>query len=282
MKNANTTYKPYIQAALGDRTKAKLSEDKEKNDKIIAYFAKDIFRISKTNVSYKQANDLDKAGLLPAKRADNAENGWRLFNFKDCLYLDLLMFIKKYGMANKKLEAMKDLFYGDKINDLLLACGYGIEITLLIYDDGNGYAFDPERLIENENDRRIVWANGDMHLRIHLNYYFNQVLKSDDRIPVRTHRSLSLIAWRVLETEDDLSENERRILIAVRDSDAQEIVINMRDGKPSTIRPQNTSQHSTEKDVIEGIRQLRFGDITVKKRNGKVVLYQKGATEKLD
>ena len=283
MRNAQTTTsKPFIQVVLGDKTLAKLSEDKEKNAKIVAYFEKDIFRISKTNVSYKQANDLDKAGLLPAKHTDEAENGWRLFSFKDCLYLDLVMFTKKFGMTNKKLEALRDLFYGDKINDLLLACGYGIEITLMLYDNGGGYAFDPERLILEEADYKLAWANGDMHIRMHLNYYFNKILRSDNRATVKTHRSLSLTAWRVLATDDDLTENERRILIAVRDSDAQEIVINMRNGEPSTIRPQNTSQHTTEAEVIGAIKQLRFGDITIKKRNGKVVLYQKGETEKLD
>jgi len=270
---------------LGDKTNARLSQDKSKNDSIIEFFSKDRFRISKTNVSYKQANDLEKAGLLPSSRLDTNESGWRLFNFKDVIYLDVLLTLKKFGMTYKQLEPLKDLFYNnDRINDLLLACGYGIEITLTIYDSGRGFAYDPEELLSKENDALFALFLGDIttHLRLSLNDYFNKALKTDGKLGVAIHRSISLMAWRVLATDSELTDAERRILMTLRDTDVQEVSVRKKNGKPMVIYAQNETSNSMTIDEAFGkIRELAYADVELKVRDGKIVFYQKEETTKL-
>lgn len=277
-ENHNST----IQVSFSKRTLDKLTEKQDKNPSVIEYLYKNRFRISKTGISYRKANYLYKAGLLPSNEIDNATNGWRRFNFKDVMYLDLLIFIQKFGVKNEQLKPLLDLFYDDKIDDVLLACGYGIEMTLLLFSNGSGYVFDPEMLIISENNELFEWSNGGIQLRINLNYYFNRILEDLGKLPVSTHRSLNQLAHLVLQTEN-LTENERKILTVIRDNDVERITIKKQNGKPTVLYAQDDDARDiTKSDFIDRIRDLNYGDVTFKVRGGKVVNYIKEATTKLD
>ncbi len=157
---------------LSKEAQAKIDSKAEYRDKILHFLHNDeLFRIGNTNVSYRNAVYLEKVGLLKEKKANT---GWRKLNFIDAIYFDLLVELRKFGMTAKKLVNLKDAFYQTEtaMDDMFLAAFYGYEITLIIFNDGSGYIFDPCTLADYSDKIR-----GDKARTIlELNPYINKAL----------------------------------------------------------------------------------------------------------
>ena len=157
---------------LSKEAQAKIDSKGEYRDKILHFLHNDdLFRIGNTNVSARTAVYLEKIGLLKEKKA---KTGWRKLNFIDALYFDLLVELRKFGMTAKKLIHLKEAFYksGDAMDAMFLAAFYGYEITLVIFNDGSGYIFDPYTLADYSDKIR-----GDKaRIILELNPYINKAL----------------------------------------------------------------------------------------------------------
>ena len=167
---ANSTI-VYI-SKLSKEAQAKIDSKIEYRDKILHFLHNDdLFRIGNTNVSARTAVYLEKVGLLREKKA---KTGWRKLNFIDAIYFDLLVELRKFGMTAKKLIHLKDAFYksDDVMDAMFLAAFYGYEITLVIYNDGSGYIFDPYTLADYSEKIR----SSEARIILELNPYINKAL----------------------------------------------------------------------------------------------------------
>ena len=157
---------------LSKEAQAKIDSKIEYRDKILHFLHNDdLFRIGNTNVSARTAVYLEKIGLLKEKKA---KSGWRKLNFIDAIYFDLLVELRKFGMTAKKLIYLKEAFYKseDAMDAMFLAAFYGYEITLVIFNDGSGYIFDPYTLADYSDKIR-----GDKaRIILELNPYINKAL----------------------------------------------------------------------------------------------------------
>ena len=157
---------------LSKEAQAKIDSKIEYRDKILHFLHNDdLFRIGNTNVSARTAVYLEKIGLLKEKKA---KSGWRKLNFIDAIYFDLLVELRKFGMTAKKLIYLKEAFYNseDAMDAMFLAAFYGYEITLVIFNDGSGYIFDPYTLADYSDKIR-----GDKaRIILELNPYINKAL----------------------------------------------------------------------------------------------------------
>jgi len=157
---------------LSKEAQAKIDSKVEYRDKILHFLHNDdLFRIGNTNVSARTAVYLEKIGLLKEKKA---KTGWRKLNFIDAIYFDLLVELRKFGMTAKKLIHLKEAFYKseDAMDAMFLAAFYGYEITLVIFNDGSGYIFDPYTLADYSDKIR-----GDKaRIILELNPYINKAL----------------------------------------------------------------------------------------------------------
>ena len=157
---------------LSKEAQAKIDSKLEYRDKILHFLHNDdLFRIGNTNVSARTAVYLEKVSLLKEKKA---KTGWRKLNFIDAVYFDLLVELRKFGMAAKKLIHLKEAFYDkeDSMDAMFLAAFYGYEITLIISNDGSGYIFDPYTL----SDYLSKVPNTKPRIIIELNPYINKSL----------------------------------------------------------------------------------------------------------
>lgn len=167
---ANSTI-VYI-SKLSKEAQAKIDSKIEYRDKILHFLHNDdLFRIGNTNVSARTAVYLEKVGLLREKKA---KTGWRKLNFIDAIYFDLLVELRKFGMTAKKLIHLKDAFYksDDVMDAMFLAAFYGYEITLVIFNDGSGYIFDPYTLADYSEKIR----SSEARIILELNPYINKAL----------------------------------------------------------------------------------------------------------
>lgn len=157
---------------LSKEAQAKIDSKIEYRDKILHFLHNDdLFRIGNTNVSARTAVYLEKVGLLREKKA---KTGWRKLNFIDAVYFDLLVELRKFGMTAKKLIHLKEAFYNQEalVDAIFLAAFYGYEITLIIFDDGSGYIFDPYTL----KDYLSKMPNNKARIIMELNPYINKSL----------------------------------------------------------------------------------------------------------
>ena len=85
-----------------------------------------------------------------------------------------LVELRKFGMTAKKLIHLKEAFYksDDVMDAMFLAAFYGCEITLIVFNDGSGYIFDPYTLA----DYSEKVPNDKARIILELNPYINKAL----------------------------------------------------------------------------------------------------------
>ncbi len=157
---------------LSKEAQAKIDSRIEYRDKILHFLHNDnLFRISDTGVSRRNAVYLEKVGLLKDKKT---KEGWRKLNFIDGVYFDILVELRKFGMTAKKLSYLKNAFYENdsSMDAMLLAAFYGYEITLIIFEDGSGYIFDPYTLKDYED--KVFFSRA--RITLELNPFINKAL----------------------------------------------------------------------------------------------------------
>lgn len=151
---------------------AKIDSKIEYRDKILHFLHNDnLFRIGNTNVSARTAVYLEKVGLLKEKKV---RTGWRKLNFIDAIYFNLLVELHKFGITAKKLIHLKDAFYksDDAMDAIFLEAFYDYEITLIIFNDGSGYIFDPYTLADYSEKIR----SSETRIILELSPYINKAL----------------------------------------------------------------------------------------------------------
>lgn len=254
----------------------------EKHVDLIKMIERPLFRVADTGVSYRTVSILSSDTLLP-DQLQEADRGWRNFSIKDYVYLLIIGELKKFGVRNNQLFGLKQAFCDDQClqTSEALACIFGkIEISVLYYGDGT------IAIADTENAALFEYLNkpDETFIKISVNKLLNHVL---EQTPIKARfNSVMPDNQKLISEGFNLSDKEVEAVEALRNNDYESITIHKKDNKPHTMTVSKTSsdyseQRSLMKSIIETLATKAYGDIAIKKRDGRIVFVVNEETIKL-
>lgn len=282
MKNSETT-KPAIGVFFNEQMWLELLQLESRDEAFEKLIERESFRVADTDLSYRQINYLDEAGLLGPVREDKTA-GWRVFKFRDIVYLHTVTEIKQYGVRNKSLQGIYNAFYDgdtDTMDEVILACLLGVEMTLVFRDNGNGFILNPNFLAAYDSGYLLNDGRKAAEIRMPINTVVNRTLEALKLSPREITGSVTKTATDSFSSPK-LSEVEQKIFDVLRDDSFEQITLKKKDGKPATLYAASPAKSDiTEGQLLVEVSKQNFSDVEIKKRNGKVVHYRHSTTIKL-
>lgn len=250
------------------------------------YINKKRFRVADTPMSYRQVNELDKADLLDGQPHNS---GWREFSIKQIVYLQIVKELKGFGFPNRKLVRLWQIFfkeperdsdwttppYDKRMADVAIGCTYlKVEMSLLIDSEGGASFYDPGYFALKDE----LFQQRSSYINIRLNDMVNRVLGMAGREHLAVSESLSN---NVLNST--LSQQEAEVLRLIRNRDYGQIRIKKTNGELSVAYTEKITELSAndERSVIAAIANGDYLDVSVVKRDGRVVSLKVEETHKL-
>jgi len=245
--------------------------DINKKINLIEFINKKQFTVSDTPLTYRQINSLDEDNLLDNSR--NNKRGWRKFSFKELVYILIVAEVKKFGVKHCQLHELWKAFFGNPQDrnkrgyaDLAIGCVFGhTQIILTIDSVGNIIFYDPNSFILFSS-----WEQKPL-LTLELNSFVNRLLKvmgRGDFIPKFTVFSESF-----KRNEKVLKPKEEELLKIIRNEQYCAIRIKKKNGEIKLIYAEKSANNKglTSKNLIELINKKDYQDISIVKRDGKIV-----------
>ncbi len=242
--------------------------------KLTEFFNKKRFTVSDSPLSYRQVNTMDNDGLLESRK-DSSK--WRKFSFLEIVYLMLVSELKKFGFGHEQLKELWKAFLREPNQkepdiskhyaEVALGLVFGqIEIMLSISSGGEIAFYDP------------VWAelfldNSKPKILIRINDYVNKIQIASGMKPT----PITVTQASISSSRDSVSSKEEKLLEIVRNQDYTGVKIKKKDGEISVIYAERNILHSEQpspKDIIKLIEGKGFQDISILKRDGKIVNYK--------
>jgi DNA-binding transcriptional MerR regulator len=281
--NKSEGTKPAIGVFFNEQMWLELLQLESRDEVFEKLIERESFRVADTDLSYRQVNYLDEAGLLAPVREDKAA-GWRIFKLRDIVYLHIVTEIKQYGVRNKSLKGIYNAFYASDtvtMNEVILACLLGVEMTLVFRDNGHGFIFNPNFLAAYDNGYMFNDGRKAAEIRMPINTVVNRTLEALKLPPREVVGSVTKAATDSL-SNPKLSEIEQKIFDVLRDDNFEQITLKKSGGKPATLYAASTAKSDiTEEQLLAEITKQNFSDVEIKKRDGKVVHYRHSKTIKL-
>lgn len=255
----------------------------EKHPEILEFIRKRRFRVSDTQLSYRQINSLEASDVLENSREN--ESGWRLFSLKDLLFLQMIANTRKYGVTNEMLKMLKehlylkkddselfkskyDIFYGEYA---IIAILFGVRVGWMLYEDGKSTFTDMEGLIMMNGG---VKPESKSFLYLNVNEILKGVFRGS-RIEKILPEQPSLADIIRSYMNSSLTEKEIEILDIIRNKDYTKITIVKKESGDVNVygESQKDAKDIKEKDILKLFEDRSFSNIKVQKRDGKVVTY---------
>lgn len=120
---------------------------------IKSFLTEQNFRVSDTELSYRQINNLHTNRMLPENRKSNSE--WRRFSIRDLVYLKLVNECRLFGMENKQLRGLKTVFYKAEVASISKG---ELNVKMKVAD------YCLMKIIEGGNLRLQVFSTGEILL----------------------------------------------------------------------------------------------------------------------
>ena len=255
----------------------------EKSPYVLEFIRKKQFRVSDTQLSYRQINSLEASDILDNTR--ETESGWRLFSFKDLLYLQMIANSRKYGVTNEMLKMLKehlyikkddselfkskaDIFYGEYA---IVAVMFGIRVGWVLFENGKSLFTDMEGLIMINGGGK---PESKSFLYLNINEIFRGVFRGTKIEKILPEQpSLADIIRSYMNSS--LTEKEIEILDIIRNKDYTKITIVKKESGDINVygESQKDAKDIKEKDILKLFEDRSFSNIKVQKRDGKVVTY---------
>lgn len=255
---------------ISDSLILKYSEVKEIS-KLEEFINKKIYTKSDTPLTYRQINSLGTDRLLSEDREN--EKGWRKFSFKELIYIQIVNELKKFGLKHEQLKELHKEFntYGEVVIGVVFA---QVEILITVNETGHVVFYDPANYA-------LLLNPSKTHLQIQLNNFVNNLLVKLGKTPVRIKWSIKkdvLDAYRV-----NLSSKEEELLKIVRDENYDMVRVKKKNGAVAIVYAEKNKDKNEIKprDLINILETKDFMDLTVVKRDGKIVDYNLTDTIKL-
>lgn len=250
------------------------------------------FRVSDTDISYRQISYLDEGGLLGKDEREQGK-GWRLFSMKEVVYLLLILELKKYGFTQDQLKELCSEILINKTThkpgktffDVAIGlCFSHQEIGVVAERDERFIFFDPANYALFQ--KGILWVENDQssHVYIQLNNLVNKALAMMGKKPFEVKFSLahSYIEQIVKGDTTCLTPKEQKVIDALRHQDYQSIEVRKKDGELHTMKIETFEEYMKDQTQITNlIRTKNYADIHLVKRDGKVVHVESKDTVKL-
>ena len=234
------------------------------------------FRIPIELLSYRYISSLHSDLLLP-DNVQKIERGWRKFSVKDFIYLMIIKELKSFGVKNANMKNLKELFYEKESSKGTEAIGlvFGhIEISVLYYSDGT--------IVVTDILNAAIWESqnrpNDTFIKISLNKLVNNALANlpvlNKLSPMKPNETSTA---KLLNADlDTLSKKEKEAINLIRYGDYESLNIRIKDNSPTLLTGKKTISEYTEQKkitglIIEMMNTKDFGDIKIKKRNGRYV-----------
>lgn len=233
-----------------------LYDDSQFLKKVSAFMNRPIFTAGQMPVSYRVLNHWDKAGLLP--KGIVSEGSWRKMTFVERVWVGVVAHMREFGVPLETIaKAKKHILRFDKKCKGYVMFEYYISRAVSATDEpcvfmlADGVA-DVGNLEEVELNKL---ADGSVSM---LAISLKSVLKS---LGEEAYTSKPLIG---------LSDEEKKIVEALRVSGDDELLVKMRDG--SVIETQTSkTKHGRQKlsDVMSELKKGKiYADVTIKLQDG--------------
>lgn len=258
--------------------------------KLDEFINKKLFTVADTPLTYRQVNSLDTDKLLTNDREE--KQGWRKFSFKELIYVMIVHELKKFGLKHEQLRQLWEAFFKEPtkienrqveeieinkgIGEIAIGCVFEqVEITLVIDSEGKVIFYDPVHYA-------LFYSSSIPQIQIKLNDIVNDLLVKSKKEPIP-------VTWSVRQTildsyKHDLSPKEEELLKIIRNVDYSAIRVKKKDGEITLVyaeKIRDGSNGTTTQDLIEMLNTKDFQDISIIKRDGKIVNYKIEETIKL-
>lgn len=225
-----------------------------------SFLNKKMFRVADTPLTYRQINFLDSEGLLKNNR--ETKNGWRVFSLKELVYLSIIKELRGFGFSNEKIICLKDMFFSGegaiRTEDSLLSILKGKKNILVLKNENNPFIF-------NLPNYMVFCSKLKSHININLNEIFSEVLKLVKKKGIDYYDELYYITKKV-----NNNKKEEEILNLIRSRNYKSITVSGNKNDEFLVKGESI-QIVNENKLIEMIKEKKFADINVVKRNGSVV-----------
>lgn len=267
---------------LSTSTLGKLGNTKEAKELLQTLLNQFSHRISDTDISSRNANYLEKAGLMPPHNPSLEGTKWRSFNAIDMLYINALMSMKYFGVRNENLHGLRRLFYNNEnVEQIIIALCIDIEVKLIFYPSGECYLFDEENLAVHRKERK---DKKQAYILLSLTEILSDGIElepvmyiNDDYIRRMVQNALSHFAFSQLSP----SKQESQILSMLQGKDFDSIQIFKKGGKLDRVIVVSDKEFSYEK-LKDVIKSKQFGSIVINQANGGVVQFKNEESIKLN
>lgn len=229
--------------------------------------------IQNNGASYRFINYLTSTGLLDDRREVSGK-GWRKFSYVECIYLNIVLALRKFGVKVEAIKPVYELFspkydnpkramyFGLSWLDVLIIVHAGEEMELIIQEDGQVLVCDPQMM--------SLFGTGatEGSLRISISTMVNQLRVATGKQPIKIKHSFG-----------DLPLNNAEIdtVIGIRDLKQGQDTLHIRRTANGTLiekdKIEEVSDELTEK--INALLTEDFSTVRADKRQGKVVNVKK-------
>lgn len=242
------------------------------------------YTVSDTPLSYRQTNSLDSDNLLDTGRI--SKSSWRKFSYKELVYFEIIIALKEFGIKQGQLKPLWEAFFKEPPTDkkqielvtkedaeMAIFCVFGgIEMTLVVYSEGNVLFSDPLHLAR--------LATTKSQIRISLNEIVNKLnpVIGLDSIPVQY-----TLQNAIFDNFSIITPKEKNLLKIIRDRDYSVIKIKKKNGEIAIAYAERNKdiEEISPKDLEKLLETKDYMDISIVKRDGKIMNYKLEETIKL-
>jgi DNA-binding transcriptional MerR regulator len=248
------------------------------NSNVPEMLEKKLFRAADTGLSYRQLQELEKAGLLRSERASNKE--WRRYDLTGVTSISIIAKLKDYGFTFAQLMTVTSFLHETDVEleavnksfllvDAIALCVIaGMPIYLILTDDTVIGIFDSPDLasfIKNPTENAKY-----SYLVIDATSLVQEVLATIDKRLVSQHEDLHDIA-----ALTQFSNEEKSVVKAMRSGLYSSVEVVMRNGQIGHLNLKeslkNRKDKLTQKDVLELLVTKQYGSISAHLEGGKIV-----------
>ncbi len=245
------------------------------------------FKVSDSPLTYRQTNALSNDQLIPDDR--DKKEGWHKFSMKELIYLKIVADLKKFGMKHVQLQQLRQSFFQEPevrndtpkfiqiqitkaFADMAIGCALGgVEIIITIGSDGHVDYYDPRHYL-------LLDIKETPHITLKLSDYLNDLLLKIGRKPINIKVSISSVFL-----ERKVTPKEEELMNIIRNEDYNIIKVKKNENDYIIYAEKKAENRSnvTEPEILKMLKDKDFQDISIIKRDGKIVSYKVEETIKL-
>jgi len=245
--------------------------------KLAEAWSKPKVRIPDDVASYRFINYLTSTGLLDDRR-ETTGKGWRKFSYVECIYLNIVIALRKFGVKASSIMPIYEVFskqYNDPGQtiymglewlDILITVHCGTEMELLISDNGQVSIFDPAMM------STFGASATEGTLRISMSAIINKLRRANKMSEIEIKHSFGDLP---------LGNAELDTIVEMRGLKQGEEALHIRRTADGTILDKDKIEDvdSGFAQMINSLVEEDYASVDAVKRNGKVVKVKKTVTK---